>query len=278
LEKDVKRLKEKAELDSSRIIAQARQEAAAETQRLIEKAREEAGEITRQSSEEGARARQESAGLMAEARERAQKIISEIVECGTALTQRELARQASEAKNKTSQLLKQFNQSLAQIMDENENSFKAELDRLSGIISEAEKRLQIETSVKAVETNPVKAGSEVHTASAAEKEKIQPMPAFPVKTAPGAVKESDEARLFRGRLELEIIPRFNQEQTGGVPESLARLTGSKLIPTGGYASGNRRISTFSLDLAEPVPLLKMIRTLNVVKDVEDQRGIIVVTL
>ena len=87
------------------------------------------------------------------------------MQCGTALTQRELARVASEAKNKTSQLLKQVNQSLAQIMDENEISLKAELDRLSGIISEAEKRMQIEMPAKAVEANRSRINGEASTAA-----------------------------------------------------------------------------------------------------------------
>lgn len=289
LEKDVSRLKERAELDSGRIIAgarmeadrliaEARQTAAAESQRLIEKAREEAAQITRQSGEEAARARQESARVINESKEKTQKIIAEVVQCGASLTQRELARAASEAKIKTSQLLAQVNQSYAQIIAENENIIKTELARLSGIIVEAEKRLQIDMQNQAVEVSSPPAGAEAASPAVSEKENPKTAFSFPGALGTAIVKESDESRLFEGKIDLEIIPRFNQEQTGGVPELLGRLTGSKVISTGGYASGNHRIMTFSVELPQPVALLKMLKTLSAVKDASERRGIIIVTL
>jgi hypothetical protein len=75
-----------------------------------------------------------------------------------------------------------------------------------------------------------------------------------------------------------VVHPFYTQQAGGVPEWLSQLSGLKVIPTGVYASTNRWITTHTIDLEQPMALLKVFKTISPVKNVAEQNGNIVLTL
>jgi hypothetical protein len=93
-----------------------------------------------------------------------------------------------------------------------------------------------------------------------------------------AAKESENNRVHKGKLKLEIVHGFNQQHLGGVLECLARVPGLKVISTAGYAAGNRWITAYNINLEQQVPLLKMLKALTSVEDVLEDKGNIIVKL
>ena len=287
-EHDSNQILTRAKDDATKLVAQARQSAAAESERILAKAGEEAERTTRESREE---ASEESARILDEAKRKASQLVMEVVEYGTKQAQSEFARAASEARNKTSRLLTQVSTTVEEIIAEAEASLKAELERLASVTSQAENNLMHlgEMHNKDAKVNSRRATREETTPKPpiiekreAEKPTIneRPEPANPPvvekKAAPG--KQNDDARLFKGVLKVEVIPTFDQEQTGGVPEWLAKLHGLKIISTGGYSGTNRWITTYTVNLDQPLPLLKIFRALPQVKYVAESKGNIVITL
>ena len=63
-----------------------------------------------------------------------------------------------------------------------------------------------------------------------------------------------------------------------VPEWLARFPELKVISSNAYASSNRRVTALTLDIEQPIPLLKILRNRPSVKEVTEHKGDIVVTL
>jgi len=291
LEAESGKLKEKAERDSKLIIAmareeadkavaQAKQEAEAESERIIFEAKEEAERIAREYREKTAEARQESARVLSETREKVSQVITEVIERGTTHARTELDRVASEALSQTSRILTRLNQSIEQIIGETETNVRAELESLSALVSEAEMKLQplSEICFQGLEETSQQETEEEVTPAASVREKTEPVVPSTGNKRGAPVNESDDARLFKGYVKLEIVPPFNQDHSGGVPELLARLPGLRITSKGTYAKANRRISTHDIDLEHPMPLLKIIKTIPPVKNVDEREGNIVVTL
>ncbi len=301
LEVEGSKLKERAEQDSKqiiagareeadRVVAQAKEEARAESERIIAVARKEAEQTAGKSREEAAEARRESARIIDEAREKASQIILEAVERAAEHTRGEFARAASEAMSRTSLLLTGVSKSVEQIIGEAETNIKAELERFATIIDEAEIKRQLLGAIKEKEpeASSKQEAEEAVLPEVSDTGKPEPAVSVSEKTAPAAPSagykrnaaagNDEDARLFKGCVRLEIIPPFNQEHTAGVPEWLARLPGLKIKSTGNYAGGNRRIETHDIDLAQPMPLLKIFKNMPPVKSVDENKGNIVITL
>lgn len=94
----------------------------------------------------------------------------------------------------------------------------------------------------------------------------------------GSLKDGDDGKAFKGCVKLEMVPPFDQERLEAVPPWLSRLPGVKVISTGGYTRANRWITTYTIDLEQPVLLLKALKNMPPVKDVSENKGNIVVTL
>jgi F0F1-type ATP synthase membrane subunit b/b' len=291
LEIESGKLKERAERDSSQIltrakdeaakvVSQARQDAKAESERLLATANEEAEQITRESREEASEARQESARVLSEAREKASQIGAEVIERSTKQAQSEFAKAASEARSKVSRLLTQVSASVEKIIDETETNLNAELERLAADIVEAETKLKplSETHDKKAEVNSRRASAEAVMPTAPVGEKTEPAAPSAGDKRNAPAKSGDESKLFKGALKLEVIPSFDQEQTGGVPEWLAKVRGLKVTSTGGYAGMNRWITTYTIDLEQPMPLLKILKSMPQVKYAAESKGNIIITL
>jgi F0F1-type ATP synthase membrane subunit b/b' len=290
LEVETGKLKERAERESNQImarakedadkaLAEARQEARAESQRIIAEAREEAGVIVRESREEAQEARRESAGIISETREKASQIVTEVIERGTAEAQNEFARAAAEAKNKTSRLLAQVSKGVDQIIGETETTIKAELERLADLIAEVETKLK---PIGETDDEEVEAKSRRET-----QEEARPVPSISERKEPaaspvaekrgGAIRESDDARLFKGRLKLEVVPPHDGKILEGFPERLAKISGLKIVSKGGY-SGVNRWSAYTIDLDQPTSLLKTLKAISIVEDVAERNGNVVIKL
>ena len=95
-------------------------------------------------------------------------------------------------------------------------------------------------------------------------------------TAPRDTGEG--ARLFQGRLRVEIIPPFGRDHMESLPEWLAQLPGLKVISTGGYPGRNRWVTSFLIDLKQPAPLLKIIEDAPHVESVAERDGSLVIEL
>ncbi len=265
LEIDSKKLKEKAERDSNQIIARAKEEA----EQIIKKAREEAAE-----------AQQESARAIGEAKEKAAQIIAEVIERGTTQAQRELARTASEARSKTSQLLAQVSKGIDQIISDTETNIKAELERLSTVITEAKEKLQPLSEVQNKEPaiNLRRSANEtvIPLGPATEKPAPAAPPAAEKRAAP--VKDNEDTQIFKGSFKIEIVAQYNQERLEGVPDWLYRVPGLKVMSTDVYTRANRWITAYNVELDKPMPLLKVLKAIPQLKDVTEHRGNIVMAL
>ena len=291
LDTDVNKVKEKAERDSNQIIARAKEEAERtiaqarlqariESDRIIARAKDEAEQIVRKSSEEATEVRQESARVISETREKALQIIKEAIECGTSQAQSQFARSASEARNKASQLITQISTTLEQIIGETENNMKSELESLADLLTEAEVKLQPLREIedkKTEEHSQLATPEEVNPNISVNKITEMTFPTVEDKQdAP--TKDNDDTRLYKGCLKLEIIPPFGQQKLAGVPEWLTRMTSVKVISTDGYARANRWITTYNIDLKQPMPLRKILNSIPAVKDVTEHQGNFVITV
>jgi len=292
LEKDCNQVKEKAEREADQIIAraqeeankavaQAREEANVESKQIIASAKEEADQIVRKSREENVQAWQDSARILKETREKASQIVAEIIENGAAQAQSEFTRIASEAMSKTSQLLTQVNKSIEKIIGETDANIKAELERLTSVITEAEVKLQplININDNETEVNSQRSTGEeeVKITPVAREKKEQEIPSV-VEKRGAPFKDPEDHKIFKGKLKLEMIPPFDQERLESLPEWLTRLPGLRVLSTGGYSGSNRWITTYTIDLKQPQPLLKFLKDKPKVKDVAERHGNVVITL
>ncbi len=240
LEVDGNKLKERAETESSQILARAkeeaertlaqtRQEVKAESERILAEAQKEADQIIKRSNEEATQTRQKSARIISETR-----------------------------------LLAQLSKSMEQVIGEQEIEIKVKLERLAGLISEAEVKLPSLGQIKDKEAEvnlPDK--KEAITSGASVKKKIEPD--FP-------------SQLFKGRLKLEVLRPFAQERLTGVPDWLSQLPGLNVITTGCYAGANRWITTYTVDLEFPMPLLEILKAVPAVTEVSESKGSVVITM
>ncbi len=88
----------------------------------------------------------------------------------------------------------------------------------------------------------------------------------------------EDAKLFEGRLRVEIIPPFGRDHMESLPDWLAQLPGLTVISTGGYAGRNRWVTSFLIDLKRPAPLLKIIEAAPHVRSVAQHYGSLVIEL
>jgi vacuolar-type H+-ATPase subunit H len=293
LETDCNNLKEKAEQDSQQIVdrakeeaeeivAQAKQEARVEAEQILAKAKEETEQTLREVRESAAKNRQESARVIGESKEKAAQMVAEIIEIGIERVQNKLTQTTSEIKT---QLLNQLSQSIEQIMTETETNIMADLESLAETFAEAGNKLQQpdELPEKEVEINSqlsvLKEDKPKEVAQVVSISEQGGPPASSDEEQPSTpIKERDNTRLYKGCLKLEMIPPFNQERLEGVPKWLSQITGLKVISTGGRAGANRWITTFTIDLERPMPLLKILKAVPSIKNAAEREGNIVITL
>jgi hypothetical protein len=236
------KLNQALELESNELKEKAEQDSS----QIISGAREEAAEIVAEAKKE---ARAEAMKIISEAKKEAELIITESNE-KAAEARQELVRVAAELRR------------LAELIDESDSILQ-----MPDEVQEKEVETDSPPAIKEEVTpeEDIRANTEMTTAPAGDKR------------GP-AVKDSDDTRMFKGRVTLEVVPPFNHEHTGGVPERLAKVSGLEIISSGGYARSNRRVSTYTLDLEQPTPLIKFLKALPAVKDVSEHKGTIVTTL
>jgi hypothetical protein len=246
LEIDSKKLKEKAERDSSQIIVEAKEEA----EKILAQAKQEA------------------------------RVQSEVIEHTTKRVQVELARAVSEVKIKTSVLLNQVNKSVEQIVTETETKIKVELDGLTAEIAESEKKL-LSLSQAHDRESGLNSGRGIEgpaeSAASLNPETVPLSPSSGDKKSV-SIPESGDTRIFKGHMKLEMVPPYNQERLEGVPEWLVRIPGLKVHSTGSRAAADRWITTHSIELKQPLPLLKILRGVSAIKNAAENNGNIILTL
>lgn len=262
------RIKQALEVESNQLKEKAEQESV----RIIARAKEEAAQIAGES-------REKSAHVIDDTKNRAAQIITAIIENGMAPAQAEINRTAAEAKTRISQLLDQVSQSLEQIALEAEAQIKAEHDRLAALVTETETRL---SSLNEMPYPEISVGPATITPEVASEVKVNQEPRSAdtaVNETPSAPREkTQDARLYQECLTLEVVSPFGQEHQGGIPERLSRFNGLKIRSTSVYSRANRRITKYTLDLEQPLPLLKVLKAMPQVREITELKDNIVVVL
>jgi hypothetical protein len=69
----------------------------------------------------------------------------------------------------------------------------------------------------------------------------------------------NETGLYKGNLNIEVSPPYEKEQLNSMLEYLARVPGLKVLSAGGYLDKDRCVMTYHVDVAQPTPLLKVLR-------------------
>lgn len=169
-------------------------------------------------------------------KERAERDSSQIIDRAREEADRVVAQARQEARVESERIITEAKEEAAEARQESARII-AELKRLATIIAESETKLQplSETQDKEAEVNSRRATGEAVVPPVSVSEKTEPALPSVGDKQDAPIKESDDSRLFKGCLKLEIVSPFDQDQTGGVPEWLARLHGLKVISTGGYA-------------------------------------------
>jgi F0F1-type ATP synthase membrane subunit b/b' len=288
LELESSKLKEKAEEESGdilvkareqaeKVIDEAKQAAQEESEKIIAEAREQAEVIINQAREE---ARQESVRVASEAKEMASQIIADAIKRGTIQAQCEFARVASEVGNKTYQLMTQISKSIEQVIGETEANFRIELERISSAVSEEESAPApgIESPDETADSVPQTIVGEIAPPAPSVSEKTEISYTSIIEKRHVSIKEEDNTNLFKGKLKLEMVPPYAQERLEGIPAWLSKIDGIRVLSTNCYASANRWITAFTIDLEEPTPLLKTLKSVSQIKDVTEHKGNIVITL
>jgi hypothetical protein len=240
LEVDGNKLKERAETESSQILARAKEEA----ESTLAQTRQEI--------------KAESERLLAEAQKEAEQIIKRANEEAVQ------SRQKSTRILSETRLLTQLSKSLEQVIGESETDIAIKLEHLVELISEAKAKLPFLGQLKDKEAEvSVPAKKEAASPAASAKKKVEPdLP----------------SQLFKGQLKLEVLRPFAQERLTGVPDWLAQLPGLNVITTGCYAGANRWITTYTVDLEFPMPLLEILKAVPAVIEVSESKGAIVISM
>ena len=96
------------------------------------------------------------------------------------------------------------------------------------------------------------------------------------KSAPN--KERNDTRLYKGDLNLKVTPPFDRAQLERVQECLARVPSLKVLSKGGYAKGDEWVMMYTVDLKQPMPILKILKAMPPVGDVAEHEGNVAITL
>jgi F0F1-type ATP synthase membrane subunit b/b' len=270
---EVQRILAKTREETDKAIAQAKKDAKVESDKIIGKSKEEAEQIAREARERASNeARQESARILSDTQEKASQIVAEILSHGTEQVKSQFTRIVSEAKDKLESeiapLVTEMTKSIEQVMGETEKSVQAELKYLATVIAEVERQLKpdIDKPEKesAVSLNKITKEDVAPFASPARAE-------VDVRGKSTPVEVMDNPGLYKGNLNIEVSPPYDREQLNAMLEHLAQVPGLKVLSAGGYLDKDKCVMTYCVDVAQPAPLLKILRAMPQVDEVS-QRG------
>jgi hypothetical protein len=156
---------------------------------------------------------------------------------------------------------------------------RAERDRLAAEISEGEIKPPGSSTLDEAgdRGNPSAVGEGVDAAAPVGQFTTSAVRSF-IRNLTAPVRENDDPRIYQGCLKLEIVPPFGSEQLEGLPDWLAALPGLTVMRVGGYAGKNRWVTAYTIDLAQPTPLLEIIQAVPEVEDVSERDGCVVIRL
>ena len=92
------------------------------------------------------------------------------------------------------------------------------------------------------------------------------------------ISENPDARLFSGDVRFEIVPSYGWNEGEGVPGWLREVPGLRVISTGGYYGVNRWITTCTVTLDQPAPLLCTLKAMPQAGEVREHDGNILIRL
>ncbi len=276
IQESKEKIRQALEIESNKM----REKAEREANQIIAKAKDEAEQILRKSREEAAAIQQKSAKVINETREKASQIITEFIAHGPTQGQREISRAAFEARSKISLQLTQVSKNIEQIDSEIDTSIKAELERLTTVIAETNKKLQSlsELNNKEAEVLLGRPTSEAVAPTVPVVEKTDPVAPSIGDKQDSQIKESDDPQLFKGNIKMEVYALHSQERLEGVPDWLARIPHLKVLTTEMSQRGKQWVTTYNISLEKPLPLLKIFKTIPQIKDVVEHKGSFVTAL
>ncbi len=277
---DVQRIIARAREEAEKSVALAKQAAADESDRIMAKAREQAEELAAEAKETAfAHAQEESARIIAEAEGRANAITAGAVERAAGQVEKQLGLVVAKVKGRlhteSTYLLAEVSGRLEKLFDESEAEMERECEGLAKAVSEAERQ-----SVVALD-NEAGLGAE-HTgegaaAAAPVGEETQAIDDAGAE-ASAPVDEVNYDRRYKGRLDLEFGTPFDQAQLESLRECLSRVAGLKLLSAGGSANGEIVQAVYTIDIKQPLQLLRLLKEMPPVESVAQRKRNIGITL
>jgi hypothetical protein len=220
--------------------------------------------------------------VIARAKEEAERAVAEARQQARAETEQAIAgarELRSGLESEMSRVLTLVRKNVEQAIADTEAKMKAELDRLSGVIAEAETRLLSppETSVKEPEVKPHRPVREPARAAAPVARKAEPaVPSNGHKQA--APNGKNGGRMFKGSIGLEVVSPFGRGRVDWVKERLDQIPGLKIVATANYAGFNRVTTTYHLELERATPLIEVLKGMDSVEDIAEHDSTIVMKL
>jgi len=233
---------------------------------------------------------QDSIRMVAEAREEAEKILMQARLDASGETKKTIAiikEIKAELDKETAQLLSDVSKNVARIIADTENKIKTEMEKLDDTIVAAELKFDenlvstkepLETNRQTVASKPV-----IPVEQNNEPQKQATRPKQDNVTAQTSSR-NDEGRLFKGVYDLEVSPWASSEkqnkrlQSEWMQEQIQKIPGLRVVKTENYPSFNKTIVRYVIDLSQPVPLLKLFKTTNSVKQVFERGRTLVIEL
>jgi vacuolar-type H+-ATPase subunit H len=268
------------ELDlASNQAAGIRQEAEAAAEIIKRKAQEEA-EYTVSHAREIAKGdlEKESAAIMAEARQKGEEIIGEAKAQAEKERNQLIEKVIDESKRKaeleTVQTLAEAKRQAETVARDIKNKLRIELDRATLLITGAQQRLgrtvdeaekDLISELEAEMLPDLLTPSEEHKATATE------LPEHKLVADPGA----DKDKMYEGKLELDIVPPVDSKQKAHLEKLLAEVPNLRVTGRGGSSDG---VSWAEIELAQPSPMLSILRQMSPVKEVVAYGNNIIIAL
>ncbi|RLC60789.1 MAG: hypothetical protein DRI01_09630 [Chloroflexi bacterium] len=271
-----RKLTEAIEKEKERVRKQAEQESAS----IIAEAKQKAQQIAEETIRE---AEKESAGILAKSRELAEETISEaerFVEAMTKIKQ-EMEQEIEKATEKVRQegdIVTETIHKAEKTIGEARDKLKDEFEESVNVITEIRHKLEQVTEAAGHETKEEAEhqGGPIEFAPGVTYEKTEIVEPTVAEAKDSVSQEVDDGKLFVGTMELDIIPPGDSVSLERLQKRLSRIPGLELLLVNDSVAERTRVTVF---IAKPLPLLRILKEMAPVRDaVKNEDGSIQVVL
>lgn len=280
-EQIVAEARQQANVMTENIIAEAQQKAEQIINEAEKRAKREAKEKTKREVERITRqAKEEAAKLVAAANQKVEQIASKIKEKAQRERDQLVANAVSTARSKSESeavlILAEARKKAEKIIIEAKSKLRADLEKSALLVLGAQQRSGkvIEAATReAIETE--RPGDIISVTSTSKKED-EPSAVCNVEPETGnALAEENDEKVYKGRLELDIVPPIDFNQLVSFKKLLLQVPNLRLIGMGGSEDGP---NWAEVECSEPLPLVTILKQLSPVKKVTAQGNHIIIAL